>query len=154
MFKTHTGSPFFFNYHASLEEVDDTGRRRPGNTLIIGQTGTGKTVLQGVLLTQAQKFGATAVVYDKDQGLHVLIRALRGQYFTLQMGSPTGWNPFQMEPTQRNVAFMRRLVTFLAELKERVTTTQSREITMAIEQMTTLIDFPNRQAGNTQHLVA
>lgn len=145
MFKTHTGSPFFFNYHASLEEVDDTGRRRPGNTLIIGQTGTGKTVLQGVLLAQAQKFGATAVVYDKDQGLHVLIRALRGRYFTLQMGSPTGWNPFQMEPTQRNVAFMRRLVTFLAELKgERVSTIQGREITMAIDQMTTLIDLPNR----------
>ena len=145
MFKTHTGSPFFFNYHASLEEVDETGQRRPGNTLIIGQTGTGKTVLQGLLLTQAQKFGATAVVYDKDQGLQVLILALGGRYFTLQLGIPTGWNPFQMEPTQRNVAFMRRLVTFLAQLKgETVNTSQSREITTAVEQMTTLIDRSNR----------
>src|SRR5699024_12876096 len=40
---------------------------------------------------------------------------------------------------------MRRLVTFLAELKgERVSTIQGREITMAIDQMTTLIDLPNR----------
>lgn len=145
MFKTHMGSPFFFNYHVSLDETDETGQRRPGNTLIIGQTGTGKTVLQGMLLAQAQKFGATAVVYDKDQGLHVLIRALGGQYFTLRMGEKTGWNPFQMEPTQRNVSFMRRLVSFLAQLKgEPVDTQESQEISTAIEQMTSLIDRSSR----------
>jgi len=145
MFKTHTGSPFFFSYHESTHEVDETGKRRLGNTMIIGMSGTGKTVLQGVLLAQAQKFGATAVIYDKDQGMQVLVLALRGQYFKLNLGTPTGWNPFQMEPTPQNVAFMRRLITFLAELRgETVSTAQSKEISQAVEQMTTLIDIKSR----------
>ncbi|WP_299998170.1 VirB4 family type IV secretion/conjugal transfer ATPase [uncultured Cedecea sp.] len=145
MLKTHTGSPFFFSFHASTEDLDDTGKRRPGNTMIIGMTGTGKTVLQGVLLTQAQKFGATCVIWDKDQGMQVLIMALGGRYFNLRQGTPTGWNPFQMEPTKGNVAFMRRLVVHLASLRgEAVTTRQRDEIAKAIEQMTTLIDRKSR----------
>src|SRR3546814_20119388 len=68
-----------------------------------------------MLLTQAQKFGATCVVWDKDQGMQVLIMALGGRYFNIRLGEATGWNPFQMEPTKGNVAFMVRLVVFLAE---------------------------------------
>lgn len=154
MFKTHTGSPYFFNYHASTNEIDETGKRRVGNTMIIGMTGTGKTVLQGVLLAQAQKFGATAVIYDKDQGMQVLVLALRGQYFKLNLGTPTGWNPFQMEPTARNVAFMRRLVSFLAGLRgETVSTAQNKEISQAVEQMTTLIDIKHRSLSTLTTLL-
>ena len=145
MFKTKTGSPYFFNYHVSLEDVDETGKRRPGNTMIVGQTGTGKTVLQGMLLTQAQKFGATAVVYDKDEGMHVLIRALRGLYFTLRYGESTRWQPLQMEPTERNVAFMKRWVAHLASQNgEEVSTLQRREISTAVDQLTQHIDMHNR----------
>lgn len=136
MLRSVTGDPYFFNYHSSLEEVDSTGERMPGNTLIIGYIGTGKTVLQGMLLTQAQKFGATALILDKDEGLHVLTLALRGQYFTLRLGIPTGWNPFQQEPTPGNKAFMRKLVTHLAGLSgEIVTTFDKKQIFNAIEQM-------------------
>src|SRR3546814_6232371 len=87
---SQTGSPFFFNFHASTEDLDETGKRRPGNTMIIGMTGTGKTVLQGMLLTQAQKFGATCVVWDKDQGMQVLIMALGGRYFNIRLGEEIG----------------------------------------------------------------
>ncbi|WP_169295542.1 VirB4 family type IV secretion/conjugal transfer ATPase [Advenella sp. EE-W14] len=154
MFKTHTGSPYFFSYHASTNEVDETGKRRVGNTMIIGMSGTGKTVLQGVLLAQAQKFGATAVIYDKDQGMQVLVLALRGKYFKLNLGTPTGWNPFQMIPTPRNVAFMRRLITFLAEMRgETVSTAQSKEISQAVEQMTRLIEIKNRSLSTLTTLL-
>lgn len=136
MFRTVTGDPYFFNYHASLEEVDATGQRLPGNTMIIGYIGTGKTVLQGALLTQAQKFGATAIVLDKDEGLHVLVLALRGQYFALRLGVPTGWNPFQQKPTKRNKAFMCQLVEHLAGLRgEKVTVKDAQDISRAVETM-------------------
>lgn len=145
MLKTETGAPFFFNYHTSLEDFNEIGKRKAGNTMIIGQTGTGKTVLQAMLLTQAQKFGATAVVFDKDQGLQVLIKALRGTYFTLRLGQSTGWQPFQMEPTQQNIAFMRRLVVFLCELTgESVSTEQRKQISLAVDQMVEHIDFKDR----------
>jgi len=145
MLKTQTGSPFFFNFHGSTDELDETGKRRPGNTMIIGMTGTGKTVLQGVLLTQAQKFGATCVVWDKDQGMQVLIMALGGWYCVIRQGMPTGWNPFQLEPTPSNVAFMIRLVVHLAELRgETVNTRQRAEITQAVRQMTSLMEIESR----------
>lgn len=145
MLKTRTGSPFFFNFHASTDDVDELGKRRPGNTMLIGMTGTGKTVLQGMLLTQAQKFNATCVVWDKDQGMQVLVMALGGRYFKLRLGEPTGWNPFQMPPTKGNVAFMRRLVVYLAERRgDPLNTAQHGEITRAVEQMTTGIDLHSR----------
>lgn len=145
LLKTQTGSPFFFNFHASTEDLDETGKRRPGNTMIIGMTGTGKTVLQGMLLTQAQKFGATCVVWDKDQGMQVLIMALGGRYFNIRLGEATGWNPFQMEPTKGNIAFMVRLVVFLAERRgELLTTRQHADITQAVQQLVTLIDHDAR----------
>ncbi|WP_368648399.1 VirB4 family type IV secretion/conjugal transfer ATPase [Castellaniella ginsengisoli] len=154
MLKTQTGSPFFFNFHASTEDLDETGKRRPGNTLIIGMTGTGKTVLQGMLLTQAQKFGAACVVWDKDQGMQVLIMALGGRYFNIRLGEPTGWNPFQMEPTKGNVAFMVRLVIYLAERQgEAVTTRQRADITQAVQQLTTLIDRPARTLSTLNTLL-
>lgn len=154
MLKTQTGSPFFFNFHASTEDLDETGKRRPGNTLIIGMTGTGKTVLQGMLLTQAQKFGAACVVWDKDQGMQVLIMALAGRYFNIRLGEPTGWNPFQMEPTKGNVAFMVRLVIYLAERQgEAVTTRQRAGITQAVQQLTTLIDRPARTLSTLNTLL-
>ena len=154
MLKTQTGSPFFFNFHASTEDLDETGKRRPGNTLIIGMTGTGKTVLQGMLLTQAQKFGAACVVWDKDQGMQVLIMALGGRYFNIRLGEPTGWNPFQMEPSKGNVAFMVRLVIYLAERRgEAVTTRQRADITQAVQQLTTLIDRPARTLSTLNTLL-
>ncbi|WP_417276815.1 VirB4 family type IV secretion/conjugal transfer ATPase [Castellaniella sp.] len=154
MLKTQTGSPFFFNFHASTEDLDETGKRRPGNTMIIGMTGTGKTVLQGMLLTQAQKFGAACVVWDKDQGMQVLIMALGGRYFNIRLGEATGWNPFQMEPTKGNVAFMVRLVVYLAEQRgEAVTTRQRADITQAVQQLTTLIDRPARTLSTLNTLL-
>ncbi|HBS78635.1 MAG: type VI secretion protein [Pusillimonas sp.] len=154
LLKTQTGSPFFFNFHASTEDLDETGKRRPGNTMIIGMTGTGKTVLQGMLLTQAQKFGATCVVWDKDQGMQVLIMALGGRYFNIRVGEATGWNPFQMEPTKSNVAFMVRLVVFLAERRgEAVTTRQQADITQAVQQLTTLIDREARTLSTLNTLL-
>ncbi|WP_298016118.1 VirB4 family type IV secretion/conjugal transfer ATPase [uncultured Castellaniella sp.] len=154
MLKTQTGSPFFFNFHASTEDLDETSKRRPGNTMIIGMTGTGKTVLQGMLLTQAQKFGATCVVWDKDQGMQVLIMALGGRYFNIRLGEATGWNPFQMEPTKGNVAFMVRLVVYLAERRgEAVSTRQRADITQAVQQLVTLIDRPARTLSTLNTLL-
>ncbi len=38
--------------------------------------------------------------------MQVLIMALGGRYFNIRLGEATGWNPFQMEPSKGNVAFM------------------------------------------------
>lgn len=146
MLKTETQSPFFLNFHATLDDVDETGKRRLGNTMIIGKSGTGKTVLLSAALTQAQKFRPTTVVWDKDRGMQVTIMALGGSYFPLKFGRPTGWAPYQMEPTRANLAFMRRFTAFLASRRgESISTRQYAEIEQAVTQMTELMDVRDRR---------
>lgn len=143
---TTSNTPFYFSCHQSLDEVDETGKRRLGNTMLIGQSGVGKTVILGHLLTQMQKFAPTVVVFDKDRGLHVAIKALQGQYFPLEMGVPTGWNPFQLVASPGNLAFLRRLVVLLARSGgDTVTTHDYREIARAVDQLMAYIDPPDRR---------
>lgn len=154
MLKTETQSPFFLNFHATLDDVDETGKRRLGNTMIIGKSGTGKTVLLSAALTQAQKFRPTTIVWDKDRGMQVTIMALGGRYFPLKFGRPTGWAPYQMEPTRANLAFMRRFTAFLASRRgESISTSQHAEIDQAITQMTSLMDRRDRRISTLTHLL-
>ncbi|MGS1117409.1 VirB4 family type IV secretion/conjugal transfer ATPase [Castellaniella sp. UC4442_H9] len=148
MFKTRTGAPYFFNFHASLDEVDETGKRRPGNTAILGKTGTGKTVLMGVLTTLAMKFDASLMVYDKDRGMQVTIMAMGGRYFVLRLGESTGWAPLQLPQTPRNLAFMRRLIAHLAASRgEPVTTADMKLINQALRGLMAM-DRGDRRLSN------
>ena len=42
------------------------------------------------------KAGATQVIFDKDRGLEILVRALGGAYAPLKFGQPTGFNPLAL----------------------------------------------------------
>jgi type IV secretion/conjugal transfer VirB4 family ATPase len=111
--------PFYFNFHASLPQEDARDKKTLGNTCVIGQSGAGKTVLLTFLLAQAQKFkhnsltGYTDVFFDKDRGAELAIRAMGGQYLTLENGRPTGLNPFQLAPTPENLWFLEQWVAQL-----------------------------------------
>ena len=74
--RTASGTPLYFNFHASPAGEDSEGERLLGNTLILGQSSAGKTVLLGFLLAQAQKYRPTVVAFDKDRGLEIAIRAI------------------------------------------------------------------------------
>ncbi len=97
---TVSGTPFFFNFHV----------RDVGHTMIIGPTGAGKTVLLNFLCAQAQKFRPRLFFFDKDRGAEIFVRALDGRYTTPDVAVPSGFNPFQLEDTNENRAF---LVEFL-----------------------------------------
>ncbi|TFL14074.1 VirB4 family type IV secretion/conjugal transfer ATPase [Pusillimonas caeni] len=146
MLKTNSGTPYFMNFHSSLDEVDETGKRRLGNTMIVGASGTGKTVLLGHCLTQARKLGYTGAVFDKDRGLQVTVEAMDGKYFVLELGVPTGWNYLQLEPNERNLAFMRRQTTQLAREGDTETSLRDqRTIAQAIDQLTQFVDRADRR---------
>ena len=51
--------------------------------------------------------GATQVIFDKDRGLEILVRALGGEYFPLKNGVPTGFNPLQLPITPANIEFFK-----------------------------------------------
>ncbi|MCP6043037.1 hypothetical protein NL354_29750, partial [Klebsiella pneumoniae] len=55
----------------------------------------------------------TTVYFDKDRAAEMAIRQMGGRYFRIRTGEPTGFNPFALEPTRRNISFIKRLVRML-----------------------------------------
>ncbi len=130
LFVTSARTPYHFSLHAS-DPSDPTGgsRRDTGHTLICGPTGSGKTVLIGFLVALLHRRGVTQVLFDKDRGLEILVRALGGEYLALAGGAPTGFNPLQLPATPANVEFLRSWLQHLATRADgaRVATLSARE---------------------------
>jgi type IV secretion system protein VirB4 len=124
VFRTESGSPYYFNFHQSLDKprsnpadvTKDSDEKVLGNTFIVGPSGSGKTVLQTFLLTQLEKFKPKVFFLDKDRGAELAIRAVGGKYFPMKLATPTGFNPFQLDATPQNIDFCRRLITKISEL--------------------------------------
>jgi type IV secretion system protein VirB4 len=148
MFKTTSGAPYYFNFHKGEQGTDakkaariDPNHKDLANTVVIGKSGTGKTVLQMVLLAQAQKFHQpergkvlSCVLFDKDLGASVGVRAMGGRYYPIKNGVPSGFNPFQLEPTPNNLTFLERLVKQLVKHESLpITPRQERDISEAIQ---------------------
>lgn len=93
---TVSGTPYFFSFHV----------RDVGHTMIVGPTGSGKTVLLTFLCAQAQKFKCRLFFFDKDRGAEIFLRAIRGRYMVPDSAKISGFNPFQLEDTSENRAFL------------------------------------------------
>ena len=96
LFETTSATPYFFNFHASYL----------GHFTVIGPSGSGKTVVLNFLTAQAQKLKPRTIVFDKDRGAEIFIRALGGHYAQLTPGEPTGFNPLQLPDNAANRAFL------------------------------------------------
>lgn len=100
--ETTSQTPYWFNFH----------RGDIGHFLVTGPTGSGKTVALTFLLAQAFRVRPTprAVFFDKDRGAEIFIRAMSGSYEVLTAGTPTGFNPLQLDNTGPNRQFLSRLL--------------------------------------------
>lgn len=106
MFKTSAGSPYYFSFHASDPTDPDGGSKKDiGHTLILGPTGSGKTVIVAFCMCMLEKFNCTKVALTKDHDTQLCIQANGGAYFPIKQGMATNFNPFQMEPTPENRTF-------------------------------------------------
>lgn len=105
---TAARSPYYFSLHASdPTDREGTGPKDTGHTFICGPTGSGKTVFIGFLIAMLDRQGVTQVVFDKDRGLEILVRALGGEYLPLSNGVPTGFNPLQLPDTAADLEFLK-----------------------------------------------
>jgi type IV secretion system protein VirB4 len=140
VFKTSAGSPYHFSLHASDPRDPDGGSRRDtGHTFICGPTGSGKTVFLGFCLCLLQRHGATQVVFDKDRGLEILVRALGGQYLAFRRGIATGCNPLQLDATPVNRAFLRSWLQALVHRSSRpLSIREEGELDQALDGVLTL----------------
>jgi len=97
LLQTTSSTPFFFNFHQG----------DLGNFTVIGPSGSGKTVVLNFLAAQAQKFAPRTIMFDKDRGAEIFVRAIGGCYSRIAAGSPTGFNPLALPDTPVNRAFLR-----------------------------------------------
>ncbi|MEP3329831.1 VirB4 family type IV secretion system protein [Sedimentitalea sp.] len=100
--KSSADSAFYFSFH-----VGDLG-----HTGIFGPSGTGKTVVLNFMLSQLEKLSVKRVLFDKDCGGEIFVRASGGTYLAFDTGEKTGCTPFKaLELTPSNEAFLVSLVT-------------------------------------------
>lgn len=122
VFQTQAGTSYYFNFH----------HKDVGNFLVFGSMGSGKTMLTGLLIAQSLKFGGKRVIFDKDRGLEILVRAMGGSYDRIKPGIATGFNPCQLDDTPENRAF---LMTLFQSILAPLTEAENETIVNAIDSM-------------------
>jgi type IV secretion system protein VirB4 len=140
-------SNYYFSLHAS-DPKDPTGgsKKDVGHTSIYGQVGSGKTVLMGFLVSMNRKLGVTQVIFDKDYGLEILVRALGGRYLSIQNKKKTGLNPLQLEPTHQNVEFMMQWLQRLVSRADTPLTEQNlKDLSRALQAVINSNEIPRER---------
>ena len=113
LLRTPSGQPFYLNLHSSPDGEDSEDQKLPGNTLIIGSTGVGKTTLEMFLLALTRKWDPAPrlVLFDLDRGCEIAMRALGGKLLQLRgRASRPAATRCRREPTPARIQFWEQLV--------------------------------------------
>ena len=145
MLKTVAQQPFYFNFHVTPEDKNSIGESVLGHTMVIGQSGSGKTALVNTLMVMSQKYlnseqKLTTIFFDKDYGAAICVKALGGIYLSLKTGEKTGFNPFALPNTAENRDFLLRLLKLLIEKSGRAVSAHD-EVVLA-DAVATVMSFP------------
>lgn len=144
LLKTGSQTPFWFNFHHPKDL---------GNTILIGPSGEGKTVLALFLLAQLEKHDVTRVYFDKDRGAEIGIRAMEGKYSTLRKGYDTGFNPCRCEDSIPNREFLREWIRMLGRPHSgRLTAAEQQSIEDAVDGLFRL-PLENRRLGRVWEFI-
>lgn len=136
IFQTQACTPYYFNFH--YKDV--------GNFLVYGAMGAGKTVLIGFLILQSMKFGGKRIIFDKDRGLEIMVRAMGGMYEGIKPGIKTGFNPCHLPDTVENRTFLLALIKKMLTINSAsLTDADINIIENAIDGLYQLPDFFSRQ---------
>ncbi|HYF98435.1 MAG TPA: hypothetical protein VD770_05580, partial [Coxiellaceae bacterium] len=98
LLKTPGNLAYYFNFHPRASDV--------GHTLVVGMTGSGKTLLVNFLLSAALKYQPKLFYFDKDHGAEIFMRGIGAVQCTLGGGHQAGLNPLQLPDTARNRKFL------------------------------------------------
>ena len=163
LLKTSANSPYYFSLHASdPREADGGSRRDTGHTFICGPTGSGKTVFLGFCVAMLAKLGASQVIFDKDRGLEILVRAMGGRYRPLKFGEATGFNPLMLPDGSQHREFLKGWLTGLASRAGRALTVREEAdleqalagtlaLPLAARRLSRLVEFLDATDGEGLH---
>lgn len=142
---TSARSPYYFSLHASDPKEPDGGSRKDtGHTFICGPTGSGKTVFIGFLVAMLARQGVAQVLFDKDRGLEILVRALGGNYLPIRNGESTGFNPLQLPESPASLEFLKAWLRCLVRGPAPLTTREEADLDHALRG-TLALELPARR---------
>ena len=119
-------------FRLSLHLRGKPGERSVGHTLVLGRTGSGKTLGTAFLIAQGRRTGARIIVFDKDRGLETPLRAMGGSYAAVRLGEPTGFNPFAAETDERGQAWLTDWLSALLSREGPLSATQAQALAQAV----------------------
>jgi type IV secretion system protein VirB4 len=137
IFETRTRTPFFQDVYVDGVRV----------MLILGPTGTGKSVHGNQLIAFEQKYGGFSYIFDIGGSYESVVELYGGRVDRIGKGGPRV-NPFALEPTENNLKFLHSFVRLLlanggAELEPE----DDDVIHKAVQDMY-LLDRENRRLSN------
>jgi type IV secretion system protein VirB4 len=137
IFETRTRTPFFQDVYVDGVRV----------MLILGPTGTGKSVHGNMAIAHEQKYGGFTYIFDIGGSYESVVELYGGRVDRIGKDGPRV-NPFQLEPTESNITFLYSFVKLLltnggAELEPEDDDT----IHKAVRDMY-LLDQENRRLSN------
>lgn len=125
VFPTSHGSSYRFSFH---RRGSSEGEPPAGHSLILGETGSGKTVLASFLMAQARRTDTRVFVFDYRRGLEMVTRALGGNYSVVESGTPTGLNPLWVETDDEGVSWLTDWLTNILSPNGELSAMQTRSI--------------------------
>ncbi|MDE1155360.1 MAG: type VI secretion protein [Acidobacteriaceae bacterium] len=137
VFETRTGTPFFQDAYVDGVRVQ----------LILGPTGSGKSVAGNVTIAHEQKYGGFTYIFDIGGSYESVVELYGGRVDRIGKDGPRV-NPFTLEPTESNIQFLYSFVKLLltnggAELEPE----DDDVIHKAVQDMY-LLDSANRRLSN------
>jgi type IV secretion system protein VirB4 len=102
IFETRTRTPYFQDAYVNGVRVQ----------LIIGPTGTGKSVHANQMLSLEQKYGGFTFIFDIGGSYESVVELYGGRIDRVGKDGPR-INPFALEPTETNIAFLHSFIKLL-----------------------------------------
>ena len=102
VFETRTRTPFFQDVYVDGVRV----------MLILGPTGTGKSVLGNMAIAHEQKYGGFTYIFDIGGSYESVVELYGGRVDRIGKDGPHV-NPFALEPTESNITFLYSFVKLL-----------------------------------------
>lgn len=126
---TIDGSLFNFSFHSKGKQV---GEPTAAHSIIFGKTGGGKSLFASMLMAAAKRVNARIFVLDYRNGLEMQVRALGGNYSSVEVGTKTGLNPLWTETDEAGIVWLsdwvQRVILNVQDDKE-LTSEQKKSIT-------------------------
>jgi len=137
VFETRTGTPFFQDAYVDGVRVQ----------LILGPTGSGKSVLGNNTIAHEQKYGGFTYIFDIGGSYESVVELYGGRVDRIGKDGPRV-NPFMLEPTESNIQFLYSFIKLLLTNGGADLEPEDDDVIHKAVQDMYLLDLENRRLSN------